>query len=114
LHDELVKAQATYEAADPAAALALAKKILGGSGTIYVFSDFQQSNWKSVDELPAGIICRLRAVTTEPVENVALTAIRLAPAEPVIGESVEVLCTVFNSSPRPRQETVRLELGGIA
>src|SRR5204862_4055234 len=68
----------------------------------------------SVDELPAGIVCRLRAVTTEPVENVALTAIHLAPAEPVIGEPVEVLCTVFNSSPRPRQETVRLELGEIA
>lgn len=113
LHDELVKAQPTYEAADPAAALALAKKILGGPGTIYVFSDFQQSNWKTVNELPAGIVCRLRAVTTEPVENVALTAIRLAPAEPVIGEPVEVLCTVFNSSPRPRQETVRLELGEL-
>jgi hypothetical protein len=113
LHDELVKALPTFEAGDPAAALALAKKLLGGPGTIYVFSDFQQANWSSTGELPAGIICRLRASTIEPVENVALTGIHLAPAEPVIGESVEVLCTVFNSSPLPRQETVRLELGEL-
>src|SRR5437867_2253717 len=44
LHDELVKARATFEQGDPAAALALAKKMLGGGGTIYIFSDFQKSN----------------------------------------------------------------------
>jgi hypothetical protein len=114
LHDELVKTQPTFEAGHPAAALELARKLLGGPGTIYIFSDFQQSNWADAGELPGGIVCRLRAVSSEPVENVALTGLRLAPAEPVIGEPVEVLCTVFNSSPRPRQETVRLELGDLA
>ena len=111
LHDELVKARPTFENGDPAAALALAKKLLGGTGTIYVFSDFQKSNWQDVHELPGGIVCRLRPVATEAVDNVAITAARLIPAAPVIGEPVEVFCTVFNCTPHPREETVRLELG---
>ena len=71
LHDALVKAEPTYEAGDFQAALALAKRLLGGAGTLYVFSDFQKSNWEAAGELPAGILCRLRPVTTEPVNNVA-------------------------------------------
>ncbi|MGA9451066.1 MAG: BatA domain-containing protein [Verrucomicrobiia bacterium] len=110
LHDELVKAQPTFENGDPAAALALAKKLLGGEGTIYVFSDFQKSNWEEVRELPGGVVCRLRPVTTVAVDNVAITEARLIPAAPVMGEPVEVSCTVFNCTPRPREETVRLEL----
>jgi len=113
LHEELIKTTATYELGDPAAALALAQKLLGGSGTIYVFSDFQQSNWQAVKELPGGIVTRLRPVITGPIDNVALTAVRLAPAEPVTGEATEVLCTVFNGTPRPRQETVRLDLADL-
>ena len=111
LHDELVQAQPTFENGDPAAALALARKILGGGGTIYVFSDFQKSNWEPVRELPGGVVCRLRPVTTAAVDNVAITDARLIPAAPVMGEPVEVSCTVFNCTPRPREETVRLELG---
>jgi hypothetical protein len=113
LHEELLKATASFEAGDPDAALALAQKLLGGTGTIYVFSDFQQSNWAATRELPGGIVTRLRSVTTGPVENIALTAVRLAPAEPVTGEPTEILCTVFNGTSRPRQETVRLELADL-
>ena len=111
LHDLLVNSQPTFENGDPAAALALARKLLNGAGTIYVFSDFQKSNWEPVRELPGGIACRLRPVTTEAVDNAAITAARLVPAAPVISEPVEVICSVFNCSPRPREETVRLELG---
>ena len=110
LHDALVRELPTYEAADPAAALALAKRMLGDAGTIYIFSDFQQSNWEGIGELPGGVLCRLRSVTTAPVENSAIIAMRAAPAAPVAGEPVEILATVLNSSPRPRQETVRLEI----
>jgi hypothetical protein len=113
LHEALVKTQPGYDLGDPAAALALAHKMLGGAGVVCVFSDFQQSNWEAVKELPAGVLCKLRPVTREPVDNVALTAARLAPAEPVVGESAEVLCTVFNCTPRPRQETVRLDLDDL-
>jgi hypothetical protein len=111
LHDILVKSQPTFENGDPGAALTLAAKMLNGNGTIYVFSDFQKSNWEPVHELPGGIDCRLRPVTTEAVDNVAITAVRVAPAAPVAGEPAEVACTVFNCSAKPREETVRLELG---
>jgi hypothetical protein len=111
LHDELVKARPTYEAGDPAAALALAQHLLGSSGSIEIFSDFQESNWKSVKELPKGIACRLRPVNDRPVDNVAITSALVVPSTPVVGEPAEIVCTVFNSTPRPLQETVRLELG---
>jgi hypothetical protein len=111
LHDLLVKSQPAYENGEPGAALALAQKMLNGNGTIHVFSDFQKSNWEGVRQLPGGLACRLHPVTTAAVDNVAVTAARLVPAAPVIGEPVEVFCTVFNCSPGPREETVRLELG---
>ncbi|HZI32710.1 MAG TPA: BatA domain-containing protein, partial [Candidatus Binatia bacterium] len=103
LHDALVKAQPTYEAGDPAAALALAQKMLGGPGTIYIFSDFQKSNWENVHELPGGVVSRLQSVTENAVNNVAITDAHIIPATPVIGEPVEISCTVFNCSPRPRE-----------
>jgi hypothetical protein len=38
----------------------------------------------------------------------------LVPAEPVAGEPVQVICTVFNCTPRPREESVRLEFTDFA
>jgi len=111
LHEALVKAQATFEYGDPAAALALAAKMLNGPGTIYVFSDFQKSNWVPLRELPGGVVCHLRPVSGAAVENVGITAARLSPAEPVMGEPLEVAGTLFNATARPREESVRLELG---
>ena len=111
LHEGLVKAEPTFEFGDFQAALAMAKRLLGGAGTLYIFSDFQKSNWDAAGELPGGVICRLRPVTTEPVSNVALVGVRLLPEEPVAGETAEVVCSIFNCTPRPREETVRLQLG---
>jgi hypothetical protein len=114
LHDALVKAAPTFEADDAQAAINLAAQTLGGQGTLYLFSDFQKSNWEAVRELPGGVAVRLCPMAEPPVDNVAVTALRVVPAEPVVGESAEAVCTVFNSSARPREETVRLELGALA
>ncbi len=111
LHDALVTTEPTFEFGDFQAALVTAKNLLGGGGTIYVFSDFQKSNWEAARDLPAGVLCRLRPVAAEPINNVALVQARLVPEEPVTGETAEVICTVFNCTPRPREETVRLQLG---
>jgi len=111
LHDALVSASPTYEQGDPAAALALARRLLGdGAGSLYILSDFQESNWGSVTELPSGTQCQLRPVAKDPVPNVGITSVRLLPTEPVAGEPTQVLCTVFNSSHTPREETVRLQM----
>jgi hypothetical protein len=74
LHAGLVGATATFEKGDPAAALALASRLLGGAGTIHVFSDFQNSNWEPASDLPAGVVWRLRPVNAAPVVNVAIVA----------------------------------------
>ena len=64
----------------------------------------QRSNWEQVKELPGGLVFRLRQVTSEPVANLALTALRISPAEPVAGEPAEVACGVFNCTPSARQD----------
>lgn len=114
LHDALVSSEPTYEFGDPAAAVALALRMLAGTGTVFVLSDFQQSNWEAVQALPGGGQCRLRSVAAVAVDNAALTSLRVFPAEPVAGEPFEVVCTVLNCTPRPRRERVRLELGDFA
>jgi hypothetical protein len=114
LHEALVKCEATWELGDFQAALALAGRLMGGGGTIYVFSDFQKSNWSSVGELPPGMSYRLRQVAARPVANVALAGAALVPEEPVAGENAEVLCAVFNCTSQPREETVHLQLGEFA
>lgn len=114
LHDGLVRAQATFENGDPGAAMALAGRMLGNGGTVYIFSDFQQSNWQNATNLPGGFSWRLRPASARPVDNVAITGVRVAPSAPVAGESVELNCTVLNSSAQPRRETVRLKLGNLA
>src|ERR1051325_5974008 len=114
LHHELVQSKPTFEAANPMAALALAKRLLGDSGAVHVFSDFQRSNWdaSALDELH-GLPWFLRPVVQQGVDNAAITSVRMSPAEPLVGETIELTCAVLNSSPRQRQETVRLELEGV-
>src|SRR5205807_7040440 len=79
LHEALAKAEPTFEIADFQAALVMAKNLLGGAGTVYIFSDFQKSNWESARDLPSGVLCRLRPVTAEPINNVALVSARMLP-----------------------------------
>ena len=97
-------AQATEERADPVAAVNLAVEQLAKSNTkaprLYIFSDFQRTNWADVkfDAVPAE--ARILFVNTEAGSrgNLGLTAIRLRPSTPRVGETVSVACEVFNSS----------------
>ncbi|HWQ91116.1 MAG TPA: BatA domain-containing protein [Clostridia bacterium] len=114
LHQALVSAKPTYERAELRSALAKAAEIFDSRpGTLYIFSDFQKSNWEDADELPPGVQCRLWQVAQVSAPNVALTNLRLEPAEPVAGEPAEVICRVFNCTSQPREEIVRLQLGEL-
>ncbi|MBI2191261.1 MAG: VWA domain-containing protein [Planctomycetes bacterium] len=115
VHQALLDAQPTLEAGDPGHALSLAAQMLRGSGNLYVFSDFQRTNWASTrfDNLE-GISCFLRPVTDRAADNLAVTAVRVLPAEPVAGETIEIACTLFNSSAESRQEILNLEMKGIS
>lgn len=114
LHEELAKAEPTLEKGDPAAALALAQRLLDGPGTVYIFSNFQRSNWGPVAfDSFHDLSFFLRPVTEKPIDNLGLTAVEKSPAEPVEDESIELSCSVFNSTPIKRRQTVRLDLQGV-
>jgi hypothetical protein len=110
LHSQLVSAAPTFELGNPEAALALARKLLNGPGQLFVFSDFQESNWRGIRELPPGITPHLRPSGAETVHNLAVTRLRASPPAPVVGEACEIIASIANFTSSPRQETVRLEL----
>ncbi len=114
LHEELASAEATLEKGDPMAALALAQTMLDGQGAVYVFSDFQRTNWGSVAfDSFAGMTFFLRPVTPVGIGNVGIVAIEKSPGEPIEGETIDVACTVFNATADKRLETVHLDLEGV-
>jgi hypothetical protein len=115
LHEALAAARPTLDRGDPAGALALAGRMLEGSGEVFVFGDFQRTNWGAVDFVGSrGIATFLRPVSERDVENVGITGIEKSPQEPIEGETVELTCTAFNSTPQKRIEKVRLDLEGIS
>ncbi len=114
LHEGLRAATVTAEAADPAAALALAVEMLDGPGVIAVFSDLQRSNWGAVDLGDLGPVqVHLRPVTRQAVENAGITDLRLAPTRPVAGETADLIVTVFNAAGRGRELELVMETSGL-
>jgi len=68
---------------------------------IHFVSDFQRTNWASVDfsSIPESVRTVFLSVADKNATNLALTDIRMRPASPAAGESVEVVCSVANYSP---------------
>ncbi len=115
LHEGLAAAEPSREKGDPAAAIALAARLLEGSGTVYIFSDNQRTNWGRVDfAAHPELAFYVRPIGERAVANRGITGIARSPARPVAGESVELTCTVFNAGPQERRERIRLELGDIS
>jgi hypothetical protein len=124
LHRALVLAGPTMECGRPELALAMAESMLSesgggevgggeGHGSIYVFSDFQRTNWGAArPEDVRNATVFLRPVADRAAPNVAVTTVRMSPAEPVAGEPVELACTVFNCTGQRREETVGLVVEG--
>lgn len=109
-------AQSTEERGDPAAAVNLAVEQLAKTNTrirrLYVFSDFQRTNWADVKLATLGAETKILFVNTaaEARVNAGLTALRLRPSTPRAGETVTLSCEVFNSSPALRNVPVTLSL----
>lgn len=106
LRKDVRGARLTAEHADINAALAEAVRQLasGPAGTkeIYVISDFQRSNWSSVD---FGIVSRHTKLVFIPVgpdnaQNISISSADVLPASPTIAEPVEIVCKVANYSDR--------------
>jgi Aerotolerance regulator N-terminal/von Willebrand factor type A domain len=109
-------ARVTEERGDPAAAVNMAVEQLAKTNTrvhrLYVFSDFQRTNWAEVKFTTLGAAAKILFVNTasEARVNAGLTALRLRPATPRAGETVTLSCEVFNSSPALRSIPVTLQL----
>ena len=117
LHGGLSSAQATMEHCEAGAALAMAARLLEGEGEVFVFSDFQRTNWAAVDFARyerLRVYLRPTLRTEETVDNVGITLITKQPREPVQDETIELACTLFNSSASRRLETVHLELESLS
>ncbi len=113
LHEGLAQSTATCEGGDPVAALAEAERLLGGRGTVYVFSDMQRGNWGAVDfARHPGLDVIVRQVGEAPADNVGITGLECSPQHPVAGETVEIACSLFNASSSVCRRRVSLELGG--
>jgi len=115
LREALAKGKPTMEAGRPDLALAMAAKMVSGAGepgSVYVFSDFQRSNWGAVSPEGLGAACFLRRVNDVAVPNAAIRIVVISPAEPVAGEMIELACKVFNCTGAKRLEKVSLQVDG--
>jgi len=114
LRKDVRDARLTAEHADINAALAEATRQLesgpAGRKEIYLVSDFQRSNWSSVN---FGVVSQNIKLIFIPVgpdkaENISITSVAVLPASPTVAEPVEIVCKISNYSDRSRE--VPLEL----
>jgi len=109
-------AEVTEERGEPAAAINLAveqlDKARGKTKRIYLFSDFQRTNWANVkfDAVPAAIQLLFVSANSGRTMNVGITNIRTYPTTPHVGEPITAECEVFNSSDGVRHVPVTLAL----
>ncbi|MCB1097494.1 MAG: VWA domain-containing protein [Verrucomicrobiae bacterium] len=112
LKDELIRAQAGSEACRPVEALRLADEMLDSKGEIWIVSDFQASDWTSVDaEISSEHTLFTIPIGAEEAGNLAITDIETGPAYPIAGEEVELRCTIANHSNQQKSTTVYLNAG---
>lgn len=96
-------AHVTEEQANPTAALSLAVEQLSKTKSkakrLYIFSDFQRTNWADVkfDEVPANAKVLFVSTNQNGQTNLGINNMRVRPAVPRIGETLTVSCAVFNS-----------------
>src|SRR5206468_11660521 len=94
LQNAVREAQATEERTDPAAAVSLAVEQLAKTNSavhrLYIFSDFQRTNWADVkfDAIPADTKVLFVSTDAAERENRGLTGLRLRPTAPRVGETV--------------------------
>jgi len=115
LRKDVRNARLTQEHADIDAALAEAVQQLNSDGRgrkeIYLISDFQRSNWASVDfgKVSPDIQLAFVEVGPDDAENSSIVDVALLPASPTVSETVEIVCKVANYSNRERRIPLQLK-----
>lgn len=112
--------ETTYSATDYGAALAWARDVCVSSKKrrreIHIFTDLQRSglDWSSAEPLPADVEVHLRDLGQALLNNVAVTAVRVARTLVRPRETVTISCMIFNSGPFPVEKipvVLKLENG---
>jgi len=109
LRRDLANVTAVPESPDINAAIAEAvsqlRGVTEGRHQIYFISDFQRTNWSSVnfDQVDADTELLFVPVGPERGENCAITDVALRPAAPTVAEEIEIVCKVTNYSDRSHQ-----------
>ena len=97
--NEVRTLQPTFERADLPRALSLAGEQLArhtGGRRLVILSDLQRSNWAALIDgspvpLPSGTQVTVVEPSVEPPENVALSAPRAFPPQPLVGQPVQLV-----------------------
>ena len=117
LRSNLARRNYTPCRADLDAAVALALEQLDPHAErnreIHFVSDFQRTNWASVDfsAIPDVVKTVFVSVAEDAPGNLAITDIKLRPASPAAGETVEVACSVANYSETAQRVPVAFQMG---
>lgn len=85
-------------------------KAAAGSKHICFISDFQRTNWSSVDfsKIEPDIEMVFLPVGPERAENCAVTDVAIRPGSPTVSEDIEIVCKVANYSDRPHRLPVEM------
>lgn len=113
LRRDIRDAAIRQECPDIAAAIAEAGSQLqdaSGGKQICFISDFQRSNWSSVDFSRIGPDTELVFMPVGPElgENCAVTDVAIRPGAPTVSEDIEIVCKVANYSDRSHRLPVEL------
>ena len=113
LRRDIRDASIRHECPDIGAAIAEATSQLkeaAGSKHICFISDFQRTNWSSVDfsRIEPDVELVFMPVGPEVAENCAVTEVAIRPGSPTVSEDIEIVCKVANYSDRPHRLPVEL------
>jgi hypothetical protein len=114
LRRDIQGASVTHEYPDINAAIAEAvseMRNVSGSRHICFISDFQRTNWASVDftRIEPDTELLFMPVGPDREENCAITDVSIRPGSPTVGESIEIVCKAANYSDRPRRLPLELK-----
>ncbi|QDT94973.1 vWA domain-containing protein [Gimesia aquarii] len=123
MREELSKIEATYERADMQGAIALAGEMLAkheGERRLMILSDLQQTNWQDVVQsgdagksLPPNTRVTVVDVEEAPTENISLSDPHFYPSQPLIGQRVQLVVHVRNSSKRQKQVRIDVTVDAV-
>jgi hypothetical protein len=122
LREELSRLEPTFERGDMLQAITLAGQLLAGNdgqSRLVILSDLQRTNWQEVAQgrqaatlLPSDTQVTLIDVRTPVPDNIALSSPRHFPAQPLLGQPIQLVAQVANYSRVAKEVRLGVSLDG--